>query len=203
MAARADTPTVAFQLLAALSRPLVRSLFRLQVMGEQHLPTGGFVLCANHLSGLDAWALSHPLFPRHPRYMAKAELFRSPFRRLLAALGLFPVQRGSSREAIVTAVRHAAAGRIVVIFPEGSRGRRAQSEGPHTGAARVALAAGVPLVPAAVGGTDRARSLQRWRVSFGPPISLDDLRDEHPRHAAREGTRRLWERVLELQEAVA
>ena len=72
-----------------------------------------------------------------------------------------------------------------------------------TGAARVALAAGVPLVPAAVHGTEHARPLARWRVQFGPPVPLDDLESLPPREAVAEATRRLWLRIGRLEDAVA
>lgn len=196
-----EKPTFVFRLVAWISRPLVRLAFRPRVGGLEQLPRGGFVLCANHLSAFDPWALSIPLYPRQPRYLAKAELFVWPFRRLLAAGGLFPVQRGDrDSRAVRTAIDHAKAGRIVLVFPEGAR-RRKRILRPRRGAARIALDAGVPLVPAAVRGTDSALAFRRWRVAFGSPVPLDDLRSLPPRAAAEEATRRLWATVaaLELQ----
>jgi 1-acyl-sn-glycerol-3-phosphate acyltransferase len=198
-----DRPTAVFRMLAALSRPIARCAFRLTVSGLEHVPEGGYVLCANHLSGLDPWALSIPLLPRQPRNVAKAELFVWPFRSLLGAVGLFPVRRGDGDGcAVATAIRHAKAGRVVVVFPEGAR-RRNRALPPRRGAARVALAAGVPLVPAAVRGTDRASMLGRWEVAFGAPIPLDDLRSLPPKAAAAEATRRLWADVVELELTLA
>jgi dTDP-4-amino-4,6-dideoxygalactose transaminase len=63
----------------------------------------------------------------------------------------------------------------------------------------VALAAGVPLVPAAIVGTERLTLLRRWRVAFGAPVALDDL-DPGERRTAREATRRLMERIGDLEE---
>ena len=99
-----DKPTRTFRTVAALSRPVIRHAFRLRATGVEHLPCGGFVLCANHLSALDAWALSQPLYPRQPRYMAKAELFRPPLQRLLSSAGLFPVQRGRCSAAEISRI---------------------------------------------------------------------------------------------------
>jgi 1-acyl-sn-glycerol-3-phosphate acyltransferase len=198
-----DAPTSIFRLLALLTVPVMRHAFRLDSAGREHLPQGGFVLCANHLSGFDPWALSEPLYPRQPRFMTKAEAFRPPFRALLSAIGVFPVRRNTACvEAIRTAVGHAQAGRVVIVFPEGSRRRKEkQPDSPRGGAALIALLAGVPLVPAAVAGTNRIG--EPWRVLFGPAIALDDL-DTRPRAAAaRQATERLWQQVMLLEELVA
>jgi 1-acyl-sn-glycerol-3-phosphate acyltransferase len=70
---------------------------------------------------------------------------------------------------------------------------------PRSGAARIALEAGVPLVPAAVKGTDKLTRLGAIRVAYGPPVDIDDLRDRDLGEAAREATARLMERILELE----
>ena len=83
------------------------------------------------------------------------------------------MRRGAGdTEAIETAVAaRAATGEIVVMFPEGTRRkkglRKKQRRGAHTGAARIALAAGVPLVPAAIKGTDRLARLAQLQVAYG------------------------------------
>jgi 1-acyl-sn-glycerol-3-phosphate acyltransferase len=90
------------------------------------------------------------------------------------------------------------------MFPEGTRRekgllKRRQAR-PRSGAARIALMAGVPLVPAAVAGTDRLLTLGPLRVAFGPPIEMDDLRasGDH-RHSSQEATERLMARIAELE----
>jgi 1-acyl-sn-glycerol-3-phosphate acyltransferase len=184
----------------------MRFLFRLRVKGKEHLPReGGYVLSANHLSNLDPWPLGWPLFPhRELRFMAKAELFRSPLWPILRYGGAFKVNRGQGDEqAIDTAVRLARDGEVVAIFPEGTRREKGLikkfESRPHTGAARVALAAGVPLVPAAIAGTDRIRRLGPLRVVYGPPVELDDLRELELREGAKIGTDRLMSAIHELE----
>ena len=197
----------AYLLAAILTGLPVKLLFRLRASGEEHLPAeGGYVLSANHLSNFDPWPLGLPLFPRRQlRFMAKAELFRSPLWPILKTAGAFKVRRGEGDEhAILTAVRLARDGEVVVIFPEGTRRekglvKRFQAR-PHTGAARVALEAGVPLIPAAIGGTDNIRRLGPLRVVYGPPVPLDDLRDGDHREAARVGTERLMSAIGKLEE---
>lgn len=197
----------AYVLAAIVTAIPVKLLFRLRAKGKEHLPhDGGYVLSANHLSNLDPWPLGIPLLPhRELRFMAKAELFRSPLWPILKLGGAFKVERGQGDDkAIQTAVRLAREGHAVAIFPEGTRRKKGlvkkHEARPHTGAARVALAAGVPLVPAAIAGTNRLLRLGPLRVAYGPPVELDDLRELDPREAARVGTERLMTAIHGLEE---
>jgi 1-acyl-sn-glycerol-3-phosphate acyltransferase len=196
--------------MGILTGPPVKLLFRLKASGMEHLPReGGFVLSANHLSNLDPWPLGLPLFPRRQiRFMAKAELFRSPLRPILKHGGAFEVRRGEGdTTAIETAVQLAREGEVVAIFPEGTRRQKGmvkkRQARPHTGAVRVALEAGVPLIPAAIAGTDRITKLGPLRVAYGPPVRLDDLREGRDmREAAQVGTERLMAAIRELEQTL-
>ena len=136
--------------------------------------------------------------------MAKVELFRSPLWPVLKFGGAFPVRRGEGDTvAIETAVQLAKEGEVVAIFPEGTRRRKGlvkkHQARAHTGAARVALEADVPLIPAAIAGTDRITRLGPLRVAYGAPVRLDDLRDTELREAAQIGTDRLMAAIEELE----
>src|SRR6266704_2810923 len=191
--------------IGLVSWPVVMGLYRLRVRGLEHLPEGGFVLAANHTSNFDPWPLGIPLLPRRQlRFMAKSELFNPVLAPLLRAGGAFKVRRGEGDvDAMRTAAELAREGEIVVMFPEGTRqkkGLRKKHEArPHTGAARIALVAGVPLVPAAIKGTDRLSRLGPLRVAYGPPIPLDDLRGQEISPAAREATERLMAEIRGLE----
>jgi 1-acyl-sn-glycerol-3-phosphate acyltransferase len=201
--------TSPFYFLAGIvTGPPVWLIFRLRASGKENIPReGGFVLSANHLSNLDPWALGLPLFPhRQLRFMAKAELFDSPLAPIVKASGAFRVRRGEGdAEAIATAVQLARDGEVVVIFPEGTRRMKGLAKKhearPHTGAVRVALGAGVPLVPAAIAGTDRLSRLGPLRVAYGTPVVLDDLRERDAREAAELGTERLMASIAKLERA--
>ncbi|MEK6274085.1 MAG: lysophospholipid acyltransferase family protein [Actinomycetota bacterium] len=195
-----------YLLLGILTGPPVKLLFRLRASGKEHLPReGGYVLSANHLSNLDPWPLGLPLFPhRQLRFMAKAELFRSPLWPILKLGGAFKVRRGTGdMGAIETAVRLAREGEVIAMFPEGTRRSKGLAKKrqprPHTGAARVALEAGVPLIPAAIAGTDRIMRLGPLQVAYGPAVELDDLQDRDLREAAQIGTDRLMSAIGELE----
>jgi 1-acyl-sn-glycerol-3-phosphate acyltransferase len=189
----------------SLSWPVVRGLYRLRARGLEHIPDGGFVLAANHTSNFDPWPLGIPFLPRRQlRFMAKAELFNPILAPILRAGGAFKVRRGEGDvEAMRTAADLAREGEIVVMFPEGTRrkkGLRKKFEArPHTGAARIALAAGVPLVPAAIAGTDRLSRLGRLRVAYGAPIDVSDLDGMETKSAATIATERLMSRIEELK----
>ena len=202
-------PSPVYLLIAALSYLPVRLLFRLRARGVEHVPRdGGCVLAANHISNFDPWPLGLPLFPaRQLRFMAKSELYWWPLRYVLDAGGAFPVRRGQrDLEAIRTAVDLCEQGEIVVMFPEGTRrkkGVRKKYEArPHTGAAWIALEAGVPLGPEAVSGTDRLRRLGPLRVAYRPPLAVDDLRGRDSAEAAQEATNRLMTEIHRLEAAL-
>jgi 1-acyl-sn-glycerol-3-phosphate acyltransferase len=198
-------PSPFYLLAGALSWPVIRGLYRLRAEGMENLPTsGGFVIAANHTSNFDPWPLALPLWPRRfLRFMAKSELYWWPLGLLITAGGGFPVRRGERDvEAIQKAVELARAGDVVAMFPHGTRQRKGlvkkHQPRPHTGAARIALEAGVPLVPAAIAGTDRLSRLEQLRVRYGKPIELDDLRDGEPGVGAREATDRLMAEMERL-----
>ena len=119
----------------------------------------------------------------------------------------FPVQREEAdRNAFRRAVEYARAGEIVGMFPEGTRrakgSRRHFDAQPHDGAVRIALRAGVPLVPAAISGTDRLLRFGAIRVVYGKPVPLDDLQGLDRRTLARAATDRLMATIAELEESL-
>jgi 1-acyl-sn-glycerol-3-phosphate acyltransferase len=202
----APRPSLLYRVVGQLSKPFVNLVFRPRASGLENVPReGGFVLAANHLSNFDPWAIGLPLFPsRFLRFMGKSELFFWPLGPFIEAAGAFKVHRGQSDlAAIETAERLAREGHVVVMFPEGTRRAKGLVKKwqprAHTGAARIALGADVPLIPAAIKGTDRLRRLGPLRVTYGPPLPLDDLRERDPHDAAQEATDRLMTEIARLE----
>jgi 1-acyl-sn-glycerol-3-phosphate acyltransferase len=201
-------PSPLYTLVGALSWPLMHGVYRLQAVGVENVPEGGAVLAANHTSNFDPWPLGFPLWPRRQLYfMAKAELFNPILGPTLRAAGAFPVRRGEQDvQAIETAIRLCKDGKIVTMFPEGTRRskgmRKKFSARPRGGSARIALAAGVPLVPAAIRGTDRMLKLPRLKVAYGKPIPIDDLAGLPPKDAADALTERLMAEIEALYESL-
>jgi 1-acyl-sn-glycerol-3-phosphate acyltransferase len=200
-------PPALYNVVAALSWPVLYGVFRLRVQGQENVPeNGGYVLACNHLSNFDPWPLGMPLWPKHwLRFMAKAELYWWPATYILDAAGAFPVHRERTDvEAVQTAVRLAREGNVVVMFPEGTRRRKGlvkkHQARARSGAARIALDAGVPLVPAAVAGTDRLLRLGPLRIAYGAPIEVEDLlATGDMRQASQVATERLMARIAELE----
>jgi 1-acyl-sn-glycerol-3-phosphate acyltransferase len=195
-----------YSFIAATTWPVLHGAYRLRARGIENLPAaGGFVLACNHVSSFDPWPLGLPLWPkRQLRFMAKSELYWWPLTIVLNGAGAFPVRRGQrDAQAIETAVELVRMGHPVAMFPEGTRrlkGLVKKFEArPRTGAARIALEAGAPLVPAAVTGTDGLSRFRQVRVAYGTPVEIDDLRGDEIGAAAKEATDRLMERILELE----
>ena len=149
----------------------------MEVTGTEHVPRdGGLVVVANHLSALDPFVLGAAV-PRPLRYMSKEELWRwRPVGWAVEAFGGFPVSRGrGDRSAIDTGVRIVEAGEAVAIFPGGT----VRNDGPwFRGAAKIALLAGVPVLPVRLLDSDRALAGRRVRfpplhVAIGAPIAVE------------------------------
>ena len=172
--------------LALVLRPFFGTL---RVDGRAHVPLeGGFVLASNHSPGADYVILGYTC-PRQIYYMAKAEAFRvHPWlNRLLDALGTFPVERGGKDMAAFSAsVDLLQSGRVVGMFPEGTRSRDGKLQRGKPGAVRIAMQAQLPVVPVVVIGGAQIFSRFRLRlgrphviVRFGPPIYLEgDVNDK-------------------------
>jgi 1-acyl-sn-glycerol-3-phosphate acyltransferase len=198
-------PTALYNTVAVLSFPVIRGLYRLSWTGLDRLPPeDGFVLAANHTSSLDPWPLGFPLWPKRQLFfMGKVELFNPVLGPILRAGGAFPVRRGEGDlEAIETAKEITRKGGIVAMFPEGTRQtkglRKKFAHRPRSGSARIAIEAGVPLVPAAVKGSDKLMRLHKLKVAYGEPVPYDDLLELPPRDAHQAATDRLMERIYAL-----
>jgi 1-acyl-sn-glycerol-3-phosphate acyltransferase len=206
---RSPRPTLVYSTIAALSWPILHFAYRYRADGTENLPADeGYVLAAGHVSNFDPWAIGMALWPRRfLRFMGKSELFWFPLGALLEACGAFKVHRGQADyEAIATAVALAREGHVIAMFPEGTRRRKGLRKKweaqAHTGAARIALEAGVPLVPAGIKGTDDLRRLAPISVRYGTPIPLDDLAELDEAEAARRATDRLMASIHALEESL-
>ena len=133
--------------------------FRFDVRGQEHVPaTGGAVVCSNHVSYLDFTFLGLAALPQHRlvRFMAKASVFHhwfsGPFMR---AMQHIPVDRKAGSAAFEAAVRALKDGQVIGVFPEATISSSFTVKDLKAGAARMAVDAGVPILPAAVWGGHR------------------------------------------------
>jgi 1-acyl-sn-glycerol-3-phosphate acyltransferase len=171
--------TAVYRAGAVVVKPLMRGWFRIRVQGAENLPRSGpVILVANHRSNVDPVLLAAAV--RRPVvFMAKAELFVVPLGWLLRSLGQFPVRRGGiDRQALGRTRAVLAAGGVLGLFPEGTRGAGDFSS-MHEGLAWVLLRERCPVVPVAIFGTERVRRRLGWlplvspvTIVLGPPIDV-------------------------------
>jgi 1-acyl-sn-glycerol-3-phosphate acyltransferase len=160
----------------------LRVWFRLRIAGAEHVPKeGAAIIAPNHKSFWDSFFVAMGT-RRHVRFMAKTELIQGPAGRLLVRLGAFPVRRGEAdADALETARELLRQGELLALFPEGTRIRDPETLGtPRRGAGRLAIEMHVPLVPAAITGTERLflgpiPKPRRVQVAFAPPIPPGEL----------------------------
>jgi 1-acyl-sn-glycerol-3-phosphate acyltransferase len=173
-----EDPVVAWEIMRYWVSPATMWLAPSHAYGTERVPlTGGAVLAANHLSGIDP-PLVGALSPRAIRYMVKADLFGIPVvGELFGWAGGFAVRRGASdREALRTARRLVASGQVVGVFVEGTRQRLGYPGPIHSGAMMVAMREGVPVIPCGLESFGwNGRNRRRCAVVWGEPIDLGGL----------------------------
>ncbi|MFQ5781136.1 MAG: lysophospholipid acyltransferase family protein [Nitrospiria bacterium] len=153
---------------------LARVFFRLAVIGADNVPKeGGVIVAANHNSYFDIPLLGCSLFRRADN-IAKSELFRNRvIAALFRALGGFPVRRGRiDRSAITEAVKRLKAGRLLALYPEGTRSKDGRLQPPKPGVGLIVVRAGVKVVPAYIHGTHPVRPFRPVTIIFGKPLDF-------------------------------
>ena len=181
--------------------PLLRVWTKRTWIGQQHIPrTGGAILVSNHLSHFDPLVLAHFVYTagRWPRFLAKASIWKVPVvGYLLTKTRQIPVERGSveavkSLDSLIDALNQ---GGLVIIYPEGTTTREPDlwPMRGKTGAARLALVTGKPVIPMAHDGSQAVfdprskkfslRPRQPVKVVAGPPVDLSKWVGEAPTRA--------------------
>jgi 1-acyl-sn-glycerol-3-phosphate acyltransferase len=171
--------------------------WRPHVEGLEHVPTtGGAVFAGNHISVADELFLGS-VVPRHLAFWAKAEYFAGTgvkgflTKGMMHGLGAIKVERAGGRAALTAfdgAIPVLKAGDMVAVYPEGTRSPDGRLYRGRTGAARLAVAAGVPIIPVGMIGTERVQPIGQpypkligWgkvTIKFGKPIETTDRSDD-------------------------
>ncbi|MGV9766542.1 lysophospholipid acyltransferase family protein [Micromonospora tulbaghiae] len=176
--------------------PALRLAFRPHVEGLEHIPaTGGAIFASNHLSVADELLLG-TVVPRHLAFWAKSEYFtgtglKGGFSKfVLTGLGAIPVERAGGRAALTAfdaAIPVLKAGDLVAVYPEGTRSPDGRLYRGRTGTVRLAIAAGVPIIPVGVTGTDKAQPIgtriprpgrAKITIKFGKPLDFTGRPDD-------------------------
>lgn len=164
-----DRPNAFYRFCRVIVRGLYRVLFRIEVIGANRIPaSGGVMLCSNHKSYWDPLTLGVGI-ERPISFMAKSELFKVPVLNwVIRALGAFPVKRGRvSKDAIRQSLKMLESGKLIGIFPEGTRNKEELGMAKR-GAAMMAIRSGAYVVPAAIIGDYRL--FRKMKVAYGEPI---------------------------------
>jgi 1-acyl-sn-glycerol-3-phosphate acyltransferase len=183
--------------------------FRLEVGGAEHIPaTGGAVLASTHVSYFDFMFVGLPAYLRGRvvRFMAKQAVFDNPVSGpLMRAMHHIPVDRSAGTSAFAAARRSLRDGELIGVFPEATISRAFVPRDFKSGAARLALDTGVPLIPMVVWGGQRVWTsgrLPRPRRHVPVVISVDEPIETAGADSATELTDVLRERLIALSEAV-
>ena len=174
--------------------PVIRGLYWPKVVGRKNFPkTGAAILASNHLSFSDSFFL--PLVaPRRITFLAKSEYFTGRglkgwiSRAFFSGVGQVPIDRSGGRAseaAIQTGLRILAQGDLLGIYPEGTRSPDGRLYRGRTGIARMALEAGVPIVPVAMVGTFEVQPtgkvlprIKRVKVVYGAPMDFSEFAEQ-------------------------
>lgn len=193
--------TLWYGFLRILAQPLFCALLRYRAYGRENIPSrGGVLIVSNHQSFMDPLLIGVGL-RRQIHIMARQSLFYKSvfFRWLIESLNAFPLKEGGKDSgAIKEAIKRLTAGKVVLVFPEGTRTWDGSIGELHSGIGLIAQRSGSPIVPAVIHGAyeawPRTRKLFRLRpikVAFGSPLYCDGPEKELPH--------RLKEAMLDLQ----
>jgi len=179
-------------------------LWRVKAIGVENVPKAGpLVLAPNHFSQMDHFFIGVYL-RRKIRFMAKSQLFGPPVLTYIYKHGgVFPVRRGHhDEEAFETVHELLRQGEMLLVYAEGGRSRSQQLGAPKPGIGRIALESGVPIVPVAIHGSERARQWTKLHfpkvtIQFGEPVAYP-VEAEPDRERQLEVATQIFGRVREL-----
>ncbi|MBP3378890.1 MAG: 1-acyl-sn-glycerol-3-phosphate acyltransferase, partial [Clostridia bacterium] len=156
----------------------VKYLYRIRAVGLENIPEGGCIIAANHTAFSDVLVISAAA-KRQVRYMAKAELFKTPLRPLIKALGAYPVERGGADVgSIKKTIALLGEGELVGIFPQGHRYGKQDPRNTEikSGIGLIAYHAKTTVVPVFIDNKRlKTKMFQKNTVIFGEPITFDEL----------------------------
>ncbi len=170
----------------SVMRPAFKVCWRINIVGIENLPDNGpAILAPNHTSVIDSFFLPAVL-PRRISFVGKAEYLDDwKTRKLFPALGMIPIDRrggDSAQRALDTAAGLLDNGDLFGIYPEGTRSRDGLLHKGHTGAARLSVRTGAPLVPVGILGT---RRIQPPDTRYPRPFLPAEIRFGTPIHPAQ------------------
>ena len=179
--------------------------FRTKNIGLENIPEkGGFILCCNHTHLLDVYFLVMAVKRHQIHFMAKNELFKN---KLLAwfitKMGGFPVIRGSvqAEEGILTGENILKEGKVMGIFPEGTRSVDGRPKRAKSGVALIANETGAPVLPVSIYYEGKLNVFKKITVRFGELIDPSELKmQENNRAELKRVATLIMDKITELWE---
>ena len=203
-----------YWVIKAILKPILRGLYRIRVEGLDNVPKKGpAIIAANHLSFLDSFFIPLVIDRRKVTYLAKADYFKSwKTAWFFKMVGQIPVERGGgekSEQALQAGLRVLTEGKLLGIYPEGTRSPDGKLHSGPTGVARLALAAGVPVIPCGLLGTaevlpknaklPKLRGRSQVVVRMGRPLAFDRFAgQERDRFVLRSVTDEIMYEIMQL-----
>ena len=181
--------------------PVVKMLYPMRSRGQENIPEGPALVCANHSNLVDPLLLAGAFGKRHFMYfMAKLELSSVPLiGALLRRCGVYFVNRGHQDiDAVRSTMRYLRRGEKVCIFPEGTRVREDNAVEAKTGAVRIAAKMSVPIVPVYI--PRRKRLFSRIEILIGKPFRVEGGRSHEDFEEMADG---VMEKIYELRDGTA
>src|SRR5919197_3194489 len=196
-----------YDLCRLLLTPYVALLFRARCIDSDNVPADGpAIIAPNHFSFLDHFFVAVYL-RRKVQFMAKSQLFKRPLQVIFDNGGVFPVRRGHhDDEAFQTARAVLDRGDIVVMYAEAGRSRTGELGKPRHGLGRLALESGVPVIPTAIAGSEKARHWRRLQfpkvtIQYGKPVRFEKV-ESPTREQAQAASEVVFDQVRELHTAL-
>lgn len=185
-----------YQFAKGVVKGLLTPIYRFEAIGAENIPASGPVLiCSNHIHNLDPISVGVTV-KRDISFMAKEELFKVPvLKTVVKNLNAFPVKRGKGdREALRKGIQVLKEGKVLGLFPEGTRSKTGEIGEGLAGAGFFALKTDALVVPCAIIGPYKA--FRKIKVVYGKPIDFTDLRER--KASAGEATELIMSHIKEI-----
>ena len=176
-----------YRIWHCIFRFLAKTLFRIEVLGEENIGSKNFLLSVNHISHIDFIFAPFSKKVNDVHFLAMSELFRKPLQAaFLKSLNCFPVERGNGKanEAIEHAVNLLKKGFNAAICPEGAINKNAPYNplDAKSGVARIALESHADVLPCCIYCKGKVLPFKRIIISYGKPIPYEELQNVFEKH---------------------
>lgn len=164
--------------LRPIGKKLANLLYDVNFVGTENIPAeGGFIIASNHVKALDPMFIALGVENRQIHYMGKKELFEKPIiRDVLKKANGFPIVRGGAdKEALDYAIRVVQEGKILGIFPEGTRSKDYKPSRAKSGIGLIAKQAKSGVLPVAIYNCDEMKKGSKLTIRFGEIIPYEAL----------------------------